>query len=33
MFLAPDGAEIAIADTAATFLSRAIPLDRLHGAG
>jgi alkylation response protein AidB-like acyl-CoA dehydrogenase len=33
MFLAPDGAEIEIADTAAKFLSRAIPLDRLHGAG
>ena len=32
MFLAPDGAEIEIADTAAKFLSRAIPLDRLHGA-
>jgi alkylation response protein AidB-like acyl-CoA dehydrogenase len=32
MFLAPDGAEIDIADTAAKFLSRAIPLDRLHGA-
>jgi alkylation response protein AidB-like acyl-CoA dehydrogenase len=32
MFLAPDAAEIAIADTAARFLSRAIPLDRLHGA-
>jgi alkylation response protein AidB-like acyl-CoA dehydrogenase len=32
MFLAPDGSEIEIADTAATFLSRAIPLDRLHGA-
>jgi alkylation response protein AidB-like acyl-CoA dehydrogenase len=33
MFLAPDGAEIEIADTAAKFLSRAIPLARLHGAG
>jgi alkylation response protein AidB-like acyl-CoA dehydrogenase len=33
MFLAPDGAEIEIADSAAKFLSRAIPLDRLHGAG
>jgi alkylation response protein AidB-like acyl-CoA dehydrogenase len=33
MFLAPDGPEIEIADTAAKFLSRAIPLDRLHGAG
>ena len=32
MFLAPDAAEIAIADTAAKFLSRTIPLDRLHGA-
>ncbi len=32
MFLAPDGAEIEIADTAAKFLSRAIPLRRLHGA-
>jgi alkylation response protein AidB-like acyl-CoA dehydrogenase len=32
MFLAPDGAEIAVADTAAKFLSRAIPLDRLRGA-
>jgi alkylation response protein AidB-like acyl-CoA dehydrogenase len=32
VFLAPDGAEIEIADTAAKFLSRAIPLDRLHGA-
>ncbi len=31
MFLAPDGSEIEIADTAARFLSRAIPLDRLHG--
>src|SRR5262245_36228953 len=31
MFLAPDGAEIEIADTAAKFLSRTIPLDRLHG--
>jgi alkylation response protein AidB-like acyl-CoA dehydrogenase len=31
MFLAPDGSEIEIADTAAKFLSRAIPLDRLHG--
>ena len=33
MFLAPDGSEIEIANTAATFLSRAIPLDRLHLAG
>src|SRR5262245_16611311 len=33
MFLAPDGPEIEIADTAARFLSRAIPLDRLHGTG
>src|SRR5262245_30518566 len=33
MFLAPDGSEIEIADTAARFLSRAIPLDRLHGTG
>jgi alkylation response protein AidB-like acyl-CoA dehydrogenase len=33
MFLAPDGSEIEIADTAAKFLSRAIPLDRLHGKG
>jgi alkylation response protein AidB-like acyl-CoA dehydrogenase len=33
MFLAPDGAEIEIADTAAKFLSRAIPLARLHGKG
>ena len=33
MFLAPDGAEIEIVDTAARFLSRAMPLDRLHGAG
>ena len=33
MFLAPDGPEIEIADTAAKFLSHAIPLDRLHGAG
>jgi len=32
MFLAPDGAEIAIAESAAKFLSRAIPLERLHGA-
>lgn len=32
MFLAPDGPEIEIADSAAKFLSRAIPLDRLHGA-
>src|SRR5262245_61588534 len=31
MFLAPHGAEIEIAATAAKFLSRAIPLDRLHG--
>jgi alkylation response protein AidB-like acyl-CoA dehydrogenase len=33
MFLAPDGPEIEIADTAARFLSHAIPLDRLHGTG
>jgi alkylation response protein AidB-like acyl-CoA dehydrogenase len=33
VFLAPDGAEVEIADTAAKFLSRAIPLDRLHGTG
>src|SRR6516162_3776188 len=33
MFLAPDGPEIEIAATAAKFLSRAIPLDRLHGTG
>src|SRR5262245_9759302 len=33
MFLAPDGPEIEIADAAARFLSRAIPLDRLHGTG
>jgi alkylation response protein AidB-like acyl-CoA dehydrogenase len=33
MFLAPEGPEIEIADTAAKFLSRAIPLDRLHGSG
>jgi alkylation response protein AidB-like acyl-CoA dehydrogenase len=33
MFLAPDGSEIEIADSAAKFLSRAIPLARLHGAG
>jgi len=33
MFLAPDGAEREIADSAAKFLSRAIPLDRLHGPG
>ena len=31
MFLAPDGSESEIADSAAKFLSRAIPLDRLHG--
>src|SRR5262249_11782833 len=31
MFLAPEGSEIEIADVAARFLSRAIPLDRLHG--
>jgi alkylation response protein AidB-like acyl-CoA dehydrogenase len=31
MFLAPEGSEIQIADTAAKFLARAIPLDRLHG--
>jgi alkylation response protein AidB-like acyl-CoA dehydrogenase len=33
MFLAPDGPEIEIAASAAKFLSRAVPLDRLHGAG
>jgi len=33
MFLAPDGPEIEIAETAAKFLSRAIPLERLHGTG
>src|SRR5262245_64446218 len=33
MFLAPEGSEIEIVDTAAKFLSRAIPLDRLHGTG
>jgi alkylation response protein AidB-like acyl-CoA dehydrogenase len=33
MFLAPDGSEIEIADTAAKFLSRVVPLDRLHGTG
>src|SRR5262245_10875705 len=33
MFLAPHGAEIEIAATAAKFLSRAIPLDRLHVTG
>jgi alkylation response protein AidB-like acyl-CoA dehydrogenase len=33
MFLAPHGAEIEIAATAAKFLSRAIPIDRLHGTG
>jgi len=33
MFLATDGPEIEIADSAAKFLSRTIPLDRLHGAG
>jgi alkylation response protein AidB-like acyl-CoA dehydrogenase len=32
MFLAPDGAEIEIAETAAKSLARAIPLERLHGA-
>src|SRR5262245_52070885 len=32
MLLGLDGSEIEIADTAAKFLSRAIPLDRLHGA-
>lgn len=31
MFLAPEGPEIPIAESAAKFLSRAIPLDRLHG--
>lgn len=30
MFLAPDSSEIEIADSAAKFLSRVIPLDRLH---
>src|SRR5262245_54750752 len=33
MFLAPDGSELEIVDTAAKFLSRSIPLDRLHGTG
>jgi len=33
MFLAPDGCELEIVDTAAKFLSRSIPLDRLHGTG
>jgi alkylation response protein AidB-like acyl-CoA dehydrogenase len=33
MFLAPDGPEVEITDAAARFLSRAMPLDRLHGAG
>jgi alkylation response protein AidB-like acyl-CoA dehydrogenase len=33
MFLAPDGPEIEIADSAAKFLARVIPLDRLHRAG
>src|SRR5262245_6048989 len=33
MFLAPDEAENHIAETAAKFLSRSIPLDRLHGVG
>src|SRR5262245_8549840 len=33
MFLAPDGSEIEIADTAASLLPRASPLDRLHGTG
>jgi len=33
MFLAPDGPEIEIAESAAKFLSRAIPLERLHGTG
>ena len=32
MFLAPDDAETEIADSAARFLSRAIPLERLRGA-
>src|SRR5262245_22248135 len=31
MLLVPDGAEIEIVDTAAKFLSRVMPLDRLHG--
>ena len=31
MFLTPDGPEVEIADSAAKFLSRAIPVDRLHG--
>jgi alkylation response protein AidB-like acyl-CoA dehydrogenase len=33
MFLAPESAELEIADSAAKFLSRAIPLDRLHRTG
>ena len=33
MFLAPDDSEIVIADSAARFVARAMPLDRLHGAG
>jgi len=33
MFLAPEDAEIEIANSAAKFLARAIPLERLHGAG
>ena len=33
MFLVPDGSELEIADTAATFLARTIPLERLHGTG
>src|SRR5262245_33309685 len=32
MFLALDGPEIAIAESAAKFLARAMPLERLHGA-
>jgi alkylation response protein AidB-like acyl-CoA dehydrogenase len=31
MFLAPEGPEVEIADGAAKFLARAMPLDRLHG--
>jgi alkylation response protein AidB-like acyl-CoA dehydrogenase len=33
MFLAPDGPELEIADTAAKFLAGALPLERLHGPG
>jgi alkylation response protein AidB-like acyl-CoA dehydrogenase len=32
MFLAPDGPEIEIAESAAKFLARAVPIGRLHGA-